>query len=39
MLGFALCAMSYALPGGFMQELKDKLAELEARISHVLVRL
>jgi len=29
----------FLVPGGFMQELKDKLAELEARISHVLVRL
>ena len=29
----------FLVPGGFMQELTDKLAELEARISHVLVRL
>lgn len=31
---YVLCLL-----GGFMQELKDKLAELEARISHVMVRL
>jgi hypothetical protein len=35
-LPFALCPVLF---GGPMQELKDKLTELEARISHVMVRL